>query len=482
MLSSLFTFEVDKSFMHNIFDAIYDGVKLVDKDGNFVFINKAAARNMNIIREEWIGKNIKDVLPNSIILEALETETALFHRHSFVLNKNFIVNASPLKYNGKLVGAISTHKDENEIKALKTSFDNFTLSNYINFLESELHRVQELPLEMKDFVVSKDSTLMNELSKIKKLAPTDISVLIRGESGVGKEVIAKNIHQLSNRMGKPYIAINCAAIPESLLESELFGYEEGAFTGANRKGKKGKFELANKGTIFLDEIGDMSYHLQAKLLRVLQQKELVRVGGTEIIPLDVRVIAATNQDLEEMIKKNTFREDLYYRINGITFFIPPLRERKMDIEILILHFLKELSYKYNKQRTISEEAHHFLLNLPLSGNVRELKNLLEHGFVLADTNEIQLNDLPKSSIVDLHELVDSVTTVANIENVFNFELSDSLDFTENISKLEFALITRALKRSNNNKTEAIKMLGISRQSFYDRLKKYKKEISYYVEI
>lgn len=485
MLSSLYAFEVDQTFLSNIFDAIHDGVKIVDKDGNFIFINRSAERNMNIVREEWIGKNVKELLPNSVILEALHTGTPQIHQHSFVRNKNFIVHASPLTFNGDLVGAISTHKDGSEIEKLKESFDHFTINKYINFLENELHLVQMLPLEMKDFVISKDSTLIHELSKIKMLAPTDISILIRGESGVGKEVIAKNIHQLSNRMGKPYIPINCAAIPEALLESELFGYEEGAFTGAKKTGKKGKFELANKGTIFLDEIGDMSYHLQAKMLRVLQQKELVRVGGSEVIPLDVRVIAATNQDLESMIKKNTFREDLFYRINGLTFTIPPLRERKMDIDVLILHYLKEFSYKYNKQKRMSPEAHKLLLNHSLLGNVRELINILEHGFVLAETDEIQISDLPKSSVEGYMGQEGDIPQPKSKEiEAFSFTLSDSdsLDFMENISKLEVALIVKALKRSNNNRSKAIKMLGISRQSFYERLKKYEKEISYYFDL
>jgi transcriptional regulator with PAS, ATPase and Fis domain len=476
--SAFSSFHVDKGFLSVIFDCIYDGIKIVDKDGKFIFINRSAEKNMHIAREEWIGKSVEKLLPNSVIMEALKTEVPQFNKHSFVRNKNFIVHASPLTYKGRLVGAISTHKDGDEIEMLKTSFDHFKLNKYIHFLENELHRVQVLPSEMKGFIVSKNSTLVNELSKIKKLAPTDISILIRGESGVGKEAIARNIHELSNRIGNPYITINCAAIPENLLESELFGYDEGAFTGAKQSGKKGKFELANGGTIFLDEIGDMSYHLQAKLLRVLQQKELIRVGGEETIPLDVRVIAATNQDLESMIQKNKFREDLYYRINGITLNIPPLRERKMDIDILISHFLKELSYKYNKQIEISKDAHHFLLNHPLSGNVRELRNVLEHGFVLAETNEIQIEDLPKNITEGHIKLAPYTPTKREDEGeAFPETLFNSMDLSENIKNLEIALIIKALTKSKNNRSKAIKMLGISRQSFYERLKKYEKEIA-----
>ncbi|OES44577.1 sigma-54 interaction domain-containing protein [Domibacillus iocasae] len=479
MESAFSSFHVDKDFLSVIFDSIHDGIKIVDKDGKFIFINRSAEKNMNIVRDEWIGRSVHELLPESIILKALKTEVPQINKHSFVCNKNFIVHASPLTFKGKLVGAISTHKDEDEIESLKASFDHFTLNKYIHFLENELHRVQILPLEMKGFVVSKNSTIVNELSKIKKLAPTDISVLIRGESGVGKEVIARNIHELSNRIGNPYITINCAAIPENLLESELFGYEEGAFTGAKRSGKKGKFELANGGTIFLDEIGDMNYHLQAKLLRVLQQKELVRVGGEETIPLDVRVIAATNKDLVSMIQHNTFREDLYYRINGITFNIPPLRERKMDIDILISHFLKEFSYKYNKKIGISKEAHYFLLNHPLPGNVRELRNVLEHGFVLAETNEIEIEDLPKSITSGQIQESSSAPLFTSDEPVPLSTFFDSMDLSENIKKVEIALIIKALTKSNNNRSKAIKMLGISRQSFYERLKKYEKEIAQY---
>lgn len=476
MFSSLNIFEIS-SFMTNIFDSIYESFEIIDKNGDFIFINRAAEKEFGIVREEWIGRSVEELLPNSIIAKALHTGKPQIHHHIFILNKNFIVHASPLTYKGEVVGAVATHWDDQEMKKLKSSIENVYVNEYINFLENELHRVQMLPLEMNDFIISRGSPLSEKLLKIKRLAPTDIPILIRGESGVGKELIARSIHQLSDRQGKPYITINCAAIPESLLESELFGYEEGAFTGAKKSGNKGKFELANGGTIFLDEIGDMSYHLQAKLLRVLQQKELVRVGGNKIIPLDVRVITATNRNLENMIKENSFREDLYYRINGFIIHIPPLRERKSDIESLILHFLKEFSFKYNKKLGISREAKEFLLNQPLPGNVRELKNALEHGFVLAETNEIQISDLPGAHLEEnLTNSISNPSPVDRDHSTFKPNPTESLDFTENIRKLEIDLIVQALRRTNNNRSEAIKKLGISRQSFYDRLRKYEKDI------
>ncbi|HZG72404.1 MAG TPA: sigma 54-interacting transcriptional regulator [Chondromyces sp.] len=465
------------SLMTHIFDSIYEGFEIIDKNGDFIFINRAAEREFGIVREEWIGKNVEGLLPNSIIAKALHTGMPQIHNHIHILNKNFIVHAAPLRYEGEIVGAVATHYDDTELKKLKSSIESVYLNEYINFLENELHRVQMLPLEMSDFIISTGNPLAEKLLKLRKLGPTDIPILIRGESGVGKEIIARSIHQLSDRKGKPYITINCAAIPESLLESELFGYEEGAFTGAKKSGNKGKFELANGGTIFLDEIGDMSYHLQAKLLRVLQQKELVRIGGSKIIPLDVRVITATHQKLESMIKNHSFREDLYYRINGFTINIPPLRERKSDIEILILHFMKEFSYKYNKHLEISKEAKEFLLNQPLPGNVRELRSALEHGFVLAETNEIQISDLPGTNMGDDLEYSFKKSGIVNGDNAsFTPNLTNSLDYTENMRRLEIELIIQALKRTNNNRSEAIKLLGISRQSFYDRLKKYENEI------
>lgn len=452
--------------IEHVFDNVHDGVKILDDQGRLVFINLAAARSLKVKnREEWIGRHINELIPNSVIYRALVTGKPQIRQHNIVNGRDFFADAYPILSEGVVVGTICTHKDDNEIAQLKKSFN--SLNQYVRFLKSELHRVKKLPSGLDHFMISNDSPLMDQLSKIEKMSKTDMPILIRGESGVGKELIAKSVHDLSERLGKPYITINCAAIPESLLESELFGYDEGSFTGAKRNGKKGKFELANGGSIFLDEIGDMSYHLQAKLLRVLQQKELTRVGGTQPIQLNVRVIAATNQNLEEMITNNKFREDLYYRINGFTIQISPLRERKMDIEVLIHHFISEFSHKYNRSVGISEEAFEYLINHPLFGNVRELRNALEHGFVLTDSDEIQLNDLP---------LQDHNNMNVNSEVLYSldsrFGQITNLNFNEHVERLEINLINEALRRTNNNRSEAIKILGISRQTFYDRLKKY----------
>jgi transcriptional regulator with PAS, ATPase and Fis domain len=464
--------QFNMSFIENVFDNIHDGVKILDKDGRIVFINQSGAKNLEINREEWIGRHINELIPNSVIYRCLVTGKPQVHQYNVVNGRPFIADAYPIIFDGEVVGTICTHKDDNEIAQLKESFE--ALSQYIRFLKNELQRVKTLPAELDNFIVSNESPLMDQLSKILKIANTDMPILIRGESGVGKELIAKSIHDCSNRIGKPYIAINCAAIPESLLESEMFGYDEGSFTGAKRSGKKGKFELANGGSIFLDEIGDMSYQLQAKLLRVLQQKELTRVGGLQAIDLDVRVIAATNQNLEEMIANNKFREDLYYRINGFSIYIPPLRERKMDIEILMQHFLAEFSRKYNRLVGISKEAHDFLIHHHLSGNVRELRNALEHGYVLTDTYEIQIKDLPsfiRNEGIQANSNPDEKVPLTS-SSTYGFDPLANLNLNENVEHLEVRLVNEALQRCNNNRSEAIKLLGISRQSFYDRLKRY----------
>jgi transcriptional regulator with PAS, ATPase and Fis domain len=470
---------LDKSIFDLIFNSYTDVVKVIDQLGNFIFINHAAENKMKMKPSEWLGKNIEELIPNSVLFNALYTGSPQLYKPKVIQNKKYLINAIPLKRNGKIVGAFATYQEEEEITKLKYSLVHFSKKIDSNRIEKTTHSVNILPHKTDGFFISSESILMAELKKVQRLASSDLSILIRGESGVGKEVIAKNIHQWSNRKLKPFIAINCAAIPESLLESELFGYEEGAFTGAKRNGRKGKFELANEGTIFLDEIGDMSYHLQAKLLRVLQQKELERVGGNDVIPLNVRVLAATNRDLETMIKDGSFREDLYYRINGFMLHIPPLRERKKDIEVLIHNFLEEYNQKYNMNLRMSKEAFDILVQYTFPGNVRELRNVLEHAFVLADTDEIKIADLPKNLLNHFkYQQNTSILKLNSMESVNDTPpIPQSLDFTENISKLEIKLINEALRRSNNNRSDAIKLLGISRRSFYERLKKYQDGIN-----
>ena len=289
-----------------------------------------------------------------------------------------------------------------------------------------------------------------------KVANTNCTILIQGESGVGKEVMAKCIHNASNRKERPMIKVNCASIPENLLESELFGYEEGAFTGARKGGKLGKFELANKGTILLDEIGDMSLTMQSKLLRVLQEKELERVGGTKTIKLDVRVIAATNQNLEEMVEKNEFRSDLYYRLHVVPIHIPALRCRREDIMPLVRYFIERNGG--DEGTDLTPGAARMLEEYGWPGNVRELQNVIEYAMIVKTGDILEIKDFPQYLRGDGAEDSPAEDGPCRLKDA--------------VEQLEKSMIKRALKRNNGNKSMAINELGLSRRSFYEKLEKY----------
>ncbi|MCX7834374.1 MAG: sigma-54 dependent transcriptional regulator [Ignavibacteria bacterium] len=292
-----------------------------------------------------------------------------------------------------------------------------------------------------------------------RVAQSKATILIRGESGSGKEVLAKAIHYASQRKEQPFIAVNCAALNENLLESEMFGHEKGAFTGADRQ-KLGRFELADKGTLFLDEVGDIPLHTQVKLLRVLQEGQFERVGGTQTINTDVRIISATNKNIEELIKEGKFREDLYYRLNVITIHIPPLRERKEDIIPLIEYFLKKYSKETNKEKVeFSREAMDLLLKYNYPGNVRELENIIHHSLVISRGNLITTDDLP----TNVRQSTEIKTEYYDDEN---------LSFTERVENFEKKLVLEALKETGGNQSKAARKLGISERNLRYRLEKW----------
>ncbi len=310
-------------------------------------------------------------------------------------------------------------------------------------LKSQLHARFRL-----ENMVGSSGAMQKVYQLVEKVAPTDATVLIRGESGTGKELIARAIHQLSGRREHPFVAVHCGALPESLLESELFGHERGAFTGAEKQ-KPGRFELAGAGTIFLDEIGDISPATQIKLLRVLQQREIVRLGGTETISIQARTIAATNRNLEEAVHNKAFREDLYYRINVFPIFLPPLRERPEDIPELVAHFL---SMHGIAQDAIDAAAMQCLMTYSWPGNVRELENVVERALIMSGGKHISLTDLPPH-----------IRGVKETEQTPKSELS--------LKEMERLLIQRALEKANGNKTVAAKMLGITRRQLYSKLER-----------
>jgi transcriptional regulator with PAS, ATPase and Fis domain len=308
-------------------------------------------------------------------------------------------------------------------------------------------------------IIGESLAMRGLLSLIKKVAPTDATVLVLGASGTGKELVATSIHENSLRKSKPFIKLNCAAIPAELLESELFGHEKGAFTGAT-KFKPGKFDMADKGTLFLDEIGDMPLKLQSKILRVIQEKEFYRVGGSSTVKVDVRFIASTNQNLEKMVQEGAFREDLYYRLNVFTLHLPPLRERKEDIPLLVDRFLKNLPKKVD----ISSIALQMIMAYSWPGNIRELKNVIESAAVIAENGFIEPAQLPGSITCAFNTNSNEVSIPANL----------SLD--ERINEIEKSIIIEALRKTGGIQVRATELLGINQRSLWHRIKKHKIDV------
>ena len=347
---------------------------------------------------------------------------------------------------------------------IEKPFDNSELKKRIqNLLDRRILEQENLDLKnelkekwsLSNFIGR--SAAVEEVSKlVVKVSSKSVCVLVRGESGTGKELVAKAIHESSPYASGPFIAVNSSAMPENLIESELFGHEKGAFTGAYQR-KEGKFEAAAGGTLFLDEIGDISAGMQAKLLRVLQEKQFTRVGGNEIIPFNGRVVAATNRDLESLLKAGKFREDLYYRLNIFPIFVAPLRNRQDDVPLLVEHFLQKLGFNRN---SISSGAMEKLLNYSWPGNVRELENTLERATILCSDQEITENDLPiQVKSIQLAE-----------PNPLTLEIPDG---GINLEEVEHMLILKAIEKAGGNKTKAAKLLNLSRRTLYSRLDGYK---------
>lgn len=363
---------------------------------------------------------------------------------------------------------------EDAVKAMKEgAFDYLTKPVDLDELEFIIKRISERQqlisenrilkeqLQEKNKIsglVAYSEKMENVLNTALRVADSKATVLLRGESGTGKEVLAKAVHFASSRKDKPFIAVNCAALNENLLESELFGHEKGAFTGADKQ-KRGRFEIADDGTLFLDEIGDLPMATQVKLLRVLQEEEFERVGGTQTINVDVRVIAATNKNIEELIKEGKFREDLYYRINVVTISIPPLRERKEDVVHLVNHFIQKYLPETRKEKIeFSKEAMDMLMKYNYPGNIRELENIVHHSIVLSRGEIISSSDLPEQ------------IKVTSSENVFGINNNSTLP--EQVENLEKMLVLNALKKTNNNQLQASKILGISERNLRYRLEKW----------
>jgi len=447
----------DQRLLFKILDNIHDVVMVLDSDTTIVYANEAYAKILGVPVHKVLGRRLDMIEPDARAIKVLRSGIPTHNQRDYISSVGIdsIGNCFPLFEGNRIIGCVSIFNNISEVEELNRELQ--LTKGVADYLQDQLNQREQLPLSFKEYV-GQNRRLRETLELAAKVAITDSTVLIRGESGVGKEVLARAIHNCSRRKDKPLIKVNCAAIPESLLESELFGFEDGAFTGAKKGGKLGKFELAHGGTIFLDEIGDMSINMQAKLLRVLQERELERVGGTKTIKLNIRVIAATNHDLEKLIKGGSFRQDLYYRLNIVPLYLLPLRERKDDILTLAKSFLTQFSEEVGRQLILSPQVIRILKAYDWPGNVRELRNVLEHACIVGSEKQIEVQHLPGY--------------LRPINKDCQPSQDKQYDLKETVAKVEQELIIAALATSKNNRSSAIRALGISRRAFYDKLRRY----------
>lgn len=444
--------KVSVEMIEIILENAFEWLVVVDNEGTIIYINDNYCRFLEVERDKAIGSHVTNVIENTrmhIVADSGKEEVADLQ---YIKGNYMIANRIPIRVDGKVIGAFGSviFRDTSEWMQMSSH-----VKNMMSKIQSYIQDINTgVKYTLNDIIG--ESPGMNELKdKAQMIAPSDISILIRGESGTGKELFAHSIHQLSERSGQPFIKVNCAAIPEQLLESELFGYEEGAFTGAKKGGKKGKFQLAHKGTLFLDEIGDMPLNMQAKLLRALQEGEVEAVGSNRVQHVDVRIIAATNRPLEKMMEEKRFRSDLYYRINVVPFQIPPLRERKEDIENLAAFFLGKSTKSSGKRiQGFENEVMQIFRSYSWPGNLRELENVINASTYLSNESWISLQSLP------------SYMKVGNFYDVGSKTLKEILEETEK------SVLTQSLQTHQDDKRKVAEALGISKSSMYEKLNKY----------
>lgn len=382
-----------------IISSSYDGMFITDGTGVVLRVNDAYERITGIQAREIVGKNMKSLITEgyydeSVTLLVMEKRTTITINQTVKGDHKILVTGNPIfDEQGGLFRVVTNVRDITELSNLQNQLIH-TQEQTLKY-KAELSHLRALQIQDKDLIF-RSSKMMQIIDLAIKVSGVDSTVLIYGESGTGKEMIAKCIHKYGKGVEKPLIQINCAAIPEQLLESELFGYEEGAFTGAKKEGKVGLFELAQNGTLFLDEIGDLPLLLQVKLLRAIQEKSFMRVGGTKTISINSRIIAATHRNLTQMIKDLTFREDLYYRLAVVPIYLPPLRERKEDIPLLIMHFMEKFNQRFQYNKKIASPVICKLVDYSWPGNVRELENVIERMIVMAPLEEITMDLLPEA--------------------------------------------------------------------------------------
>ncbi|MGK5507933.1 sigma-54 interaction domain-containing protein [Brevibacillus formosus] len=425
--------------MQAILDASHDGIIAVDRDSIIIGVNKNAMEILGL-PGNIVGQKITRYIPNSDMLRILATGKKEIGDIATILNRQIIINRLPIVVEGEIVGAVSTFKEITDIQKME-----------MRIRKQSMESGLEAKFRLED-IVGESSAIREAKEWAETFARTDATVLIQGETGTGKELFAQGIHLSSQRATGPFIAVNCAALPGNLLESELFGYEEGAFTGARKGGKPGLFELAHGGTLFLDEIGEMSIPIQALLLRILQEKKVRRISGERIVPVDVRIIAATNRDLERLVEEKQFRSDLYFRLNVLTLELPALRERIEDIPLLVASIMEEIKERENKRHLKVEEAvFHVLKQYDWPGNVRELRNVVERMVLLCKNDALGKEDTA----------------------FFAKKLCQRQSYRDQ-EEGEAEVIRKVLAKTKGNKGEAAKILGMDRSTLWRKMKRYER--------
>ncbi len=437
-----------------ILDVLHEAVCVTDRYGTVILWNRSSEKLYNVSKEEILGVHIGKFFPNAMILKVLKSQKPMWNvYHAPRENFHVVLSTEPIYIDGELAGAVSTDHDVTEMTELSKELEHAITA--VKYLKDQ---VKQFTKSSFDSIIGSSDALMKRVRIAEQVSNTEATILISGESGTGKEVFSRAIHDASGRKGL-FVPLNCSAIPAGLFESELFGYVEGAFTGARKSGKMGVFEIANSGTVFLDEIGEMPLHMQAKLLRVLQEREIYRVGSEKSIKVNTRVVSATNRDLKQMVKEGKFREDLYYRLNVVEIDLPPLRERPSDIPLLVNTFLKEMCEKEGRPKPVMEqEVMGLLENYQWEGNVRQLKNTVEYLLVMSPGDRITREQIPSYIMNDIKPIV-------------NYG-ERPLDLIAAVTRVETETILAALEKTDNNRAAAAKLLNIPRTTLYYKMKQY----------
>lgn len=449
---------IPEDLLEALLDNPYESLILVDADGIVRFMSSSNDGVYPIPVTEAIGRHIRDVSPKTRLPRILETGKAEIGRSMILKSKNRVIARIPLTKGGRVIGAAGKlmFMSPQKLKELYEHIEHLEIK--IDFYQDELNQVYGGRYSF-DSIVGNSRQIRKAKELARQAASSDAAVILTGESGTGKELFAHSIHQASRRRKQNFVRVNCAAIPADLIEAELFGYEAGAFTGARKQGKAGKFELAHNGTIFLDEIGDMPMALQVKLMRVLEEKEVERVGSRSPKPVDFRVISATNRNLKKLIDRQAFRLDLYYRLNVVHIQLPALREISEDIPAIFNHFLNKLSVgERPKIRSVHPDAMAAMMHYSWPGNVRELRNVIERAMIVSRNHAIERDDLPLDT--------------ARAPIVKMAPEGAPVPLKELLEQTEMQAIVQALSLTGNNRAEAAKILGIHRTGLYQKMKKH----------